>query len=467
MKKLTYNQINIVLLTISWIVFLYLGSHFLLYNDDMATMLEVRMPFGEMLRFLSVEDIHLPVYFILLKMWLFVFGDSIFAARCFSYVGVLAGAFVAGGMIKKLYGEKAGFWYTVLVLFLPVSFSLALTIRMYSWVSFFCAASFLSARLALSEGTKKYFVFYLIYAFLGAWTHYYGTLTCALIAVSFLLQSWKKDKELFKKCFIYNAVLFLLVCPEIYILLQQNIEGVGWIKKEYVMDAWREFFFDYNQNAFFQKLPAFMMYFLWIVGFQFLLNEENTDQKRTSKAAVFIALGVWGIPFAISFVYSPFLVGRYLDVVYGCSVIFFTFGVFNNRGNKILLTVLLLLSFYPAIYPHKMRLEISVQPLFYQMFQQNVAADDVVVVEDWQLVYWLYYHFPNHDVRILKGTEQQFFKKKQRLIEENEIRELATEKNVFLTTAGNFHLNAANIFSAYDAYLTIPLRLKKLVKSEN
>ena len=306
MKKLTYNQINIVLLTISWIVFLYLGSHFLLYNDDMATMLEVRMPFGEMLRFLSVEDIHLPVYFILLKMWLFVFGDSIFAARCFSYVGVLAGAFVAGGMIKKLYGEKAGFWYTVLVLFLPVSFSLALTIRMYSWVSFFCAAAFLSAQLALSEGTKKYFVLYLIYAFLGAWTHYYGTLTCALIAVSFLLQSWKKDKELFKKCFIYNAVLFLLVCPEIYILLQQNIEGVGWIKKEYVMDAWREFFFDYNQNAFFQKLPAFMMYFLWIVGFQFLLNEENTDQKRTSKAAVFIALGVWGIPFAISFVYSPF-----------------------------------------------------------------------------------------------------------------------------------------------------------------
>lgn len=466
MIKLTYNQINIILLTFSWFLFLYLGGHYLLYNDDMATMLEVRMPLGEMLRFLFTEDVHLPVYFILLKAWLFIFGDSIFAARCFSYLGLLGGAFVAGGMVKKLYGEKAGFWYTILILFMPMSFSHLVTIRMYSWANFFCIAAFLSAQLALREGEKKYFILYTVYSFLGAWTHYYGTLVCALIAVSFLFQSLKKDKELFKKCFIYNAVLFLLVCPEIYILLHQNIEGVAWIKMESVMSAWRGFFFDFDQNSFFVKIPVFTMHFLWIVGFQFLLNAEDSDQKKAAKTAALIVLGTWGIPFTISLFSSPFLTQRYMSVVYGFMAMFFIFGIINNRGNKILLTVLLFFSFFPAIYPHKMRQDFSVQPLFYQTVQQNVTADDVIVVADWQLVYWLYYHFPDYDVRILKGTEQKFFKKKQRLIDEKEIEALVKEKNVFITMPVNVYGNVSNIFSAYDPYLTISLYLRKLPRME-
>ena len=142
MKKLAYNQIQLIMFTISLAAFLFIGAHSLLYNDDMLNMIQVSMPFKEMWLFLFVDGAHLPAYFVLLKIWQFFFGNSIFVARCFSYVGLLACAFGCGRMVKKLYGEKAGLWYTALSLFLPVSFWFEITIRMYSWACFFCTAPF-------------------------------------------------------------------------------------------------------------------------------------------------------------------------------------------------------------------------------------------------------------------------------------------------------------------------------------
>lgn len=122
----------------SWVIavgiaaFLYLNGHSLLHGDEMATMLETRMPFGEMLRFLFVEDVHPPVYFVMLKTWLSVFGQSVFAARCFSLAGMIACAVFAGGKIRKLFDEKTAFWFVAFLMLSPVSPWLCRIVRMYS-----------------------------------------------------------------------------------------------------------------------------------------------------------------------------------------------------------------------------------------------------------------------------------------------------------------------------------------------
>ena len=466
-KKLSY-KLNFVLFILSYVVFLYCNSHSLLSNDDITTMAKMRMPLGQMLRLLCTEDVHLPVYFILLKMWLSVFGVSVFMARFFSYAGILACAFVCGNMVKKLYGEKAALWTTVLFLFLPQSFVLIEMIRMYSWACFFCTAAFLSAQLALSKGEKKDFIFYAIYAVLGAWTHYYASLTCAMIALSFLFQSWKKDRKLFKKCVVYNAILFLLVCPEFYIFIHQPTEDVTWIKKEYGLEIWRYFLFDYGYKTFLERSSFYLMFFLWIVTFQFLLNrKEDGCQKGTIKTTVFVILGVLGVIFAVSLLFRPCLHERYMSIVSGCFVISFAISVFNVRGNKIILIILMFLSSYKMVYVDVNRVNKSVQPLFFQVIQEKVAPDDVIVASDWYSLHWLYYFFPDYDIRVLKGTPNILFKKKNREIEEKEILDLVKEKNVFVMTDKNFNLKVLNIFFAFDVYMQFPLYLGKLIPPEN
>ncbi|MBO4643612.1 MAG: glycosyltransferase family 39 protein, partial [Alphaproteobacteria bacterium] len=421
---------------VSALIFFVLNNHSLLHLDEMATMLEMRMPLKEMLNFLFTEDVHPPVYYILLKIWLLFFGDSVFAARVFSYLGVLACAFGGGFMVKKLYGERAGVWYTALFLFLPASFWLFREIRMYSWACFFCTMAFLFAQAALLKGEKKDFVLYVVYAFLGAWTHYYASLTCALIAVAYLVLSFKKNKTIFKKFFLANTVLFLIVCPQIYVLSHQNLGETTWISDKSVFNAYHAYF---CQSVFldfgaFSKMSAFVFSCLWFSGLQALLGGQKNDEKTVSKTGVFIALSVWYITFFASIVYRPVLIDRYLTLTLGSLYIFFVFGIIDDRRNEIILGVFLFLS---VVFSFNSEIKKSIQnpqPLFYQAIKENVTANDVIIENDWRIRMWLYYQFPDYDVRTVEGKRPvNFFNKKKRLIDIKEIPQLLKEKNIFIT----------------------------------
>lgn len=456
MQKVMEKNIFFVFFLISFSIFIFLNTHFLLRNDEVSTMLEMRMPFREMLHFLFVEDVHPPVYFVLLKLWTTVFGESVFVARLFSYVGLLACAFVCGNHMKKLYGEQAGLWYTLLCLFLPVSFWLFCTIRMYSWAFFFCTAAFLYAQSAYLNGKKKDFIFYVVFAFLAAWTHYYASFTCALLALSFLYRSWKKDKEIFKKFFIYNTVLFLLVCPEIYVFLHQNLHETTWVKLFFVKAAISTYF---SKNS--SMMPqSFMMIGLWIMGFQFLLSNAKNEQKGMAKTGLFIAFNVWLIPFIVSCLYRPILVDRYLTVALGCLYAFFLFGIIGEKKNKVILSVLLPISVLCNIYDENNRIKRSIQSEFYSVFEENVMPENIVITDNWFIRLWLTYYFPKHDIRILEeGRKVLFFREKYRPVKRNEIEKIPKDKKVFMT--GNFvsGMKTLYVFGGMDRYARVQFSL--------
>ena len=470
MKKTTYNYINMVMFLISWTVFLCLGSQSLMYNDEMMNMLELRMPLGKMIHFLFTEDAHIPAYHILLKIWQFVFGDSVFAARCFSYAGLLACAFGAGRMVKHLYGAKAGLWYTALFLFLSGYFFLyAITIRMYSWACFFCTAAFLSSEKVLKKGKTKHYVLYTVFACLGAWTHYYATVVCALIALSFLWRSWRKDRAVFKKSFVCNAVLLLSVCPLIYHVFHrpEMSVGAGWISKRFVMEAWQWFFCENNHESFVErpkmlKIETITMCCLWFAGFRFLLKGRNSPEKSVSQTGLFIALGMLGGAIILSMLFRPVLVSRYLAIPFGCLCVFFVFGIIEDRRNEILLGVLMFFSFFPPVLEIRERVKNAVQTDFYQVVKENVTPDDVIMTANFRLTYFLYYYFPDYDVRELLPNGS--FLEKMHPIDVREVPELLKTKRVFTTTPTNDKIDATEYFNTFDSYMETPLILKRINK---
>ncbi|MBO4521322.1 MAG: glycosyltransferase family 39 protein [Alphaproteobacteria bacterium] len=467
MRKITYRQVNGILFLISLVFFLFLNSHSLLYLDEMATMLKMRMSFDEMMRFLLTQDVHLPVYFILLKSWLSVFGVSVFAARCFSYLGLLACAFGGGALVKKLYGEKAGVWFTALFLFMPVSFWFARTIRMYAWACFFCTMAFLTAQSALLKGERKDFILYVVYAFLGAWTHYYASLTCALIAVAYLVLSFKKDKEIFKKFFLANSVLFLIVCPQVYIFLhQKTIVATVWQNMQFALDAYRTFFSDFSHSRTLEKGAFFITSGLWIVCAQFLMKEKNGD-RQVVLTGLFMAFGVYYLTFIISFLYHPILIDRYLTVALGGLFLAFTLGIVSDKRNEIIFGVLIAAAFFVTADFCRTIVSQSVQPAFVEAVKKNVTANDVIVANDWRGRFLLYYFFPGYDIRTVAKGSDNIFMSKLKVIDEKDIFELASKKNVFFVGNDDFCQQTQDIFvNTWDRYLQTFLGLKKAISCD-
>ncbi|MBO4643384.1 MAG: glycosyltransferase family 39 protein [Alphaproteobacteria bacterium] len=451
---------------VSIVVFFFLNNHSLLCLDEMATMLKMQMSFRDMMTLLYVEDVHLPAYFILLKVWLSVFGTSVFVARCFSYIGLLACAFGGGFMVKKLYGEKAGIWFAALFLFMPVSFWFARTIRMYSWACFFCTMAFLFAQAALLKGEKKDFILYVVFAFLGAWTHYYSSLTCALIAVAYLVLSFQKDKTLFKKFFLADTVLFLIVCPQIYIFLHQNTGAIKWPNDEYTLNAYRTYFSDFSLPPAIEKVVFFMMSGFWVVCAQFLIKNKS-ETKQVAITGLAIALGVYYIAFVASFLYRPFLTDRYLTVALGGLFLSFALCIASDKRNEIVFGILLPVTFFIIVMTCRGVVSQSIQPDFIEAVRKNVTANDVIITNDWRSRFLLYYFFPEYDIRT-STFRDIIFKAKLKMIDKKEMLDLIRKKNVFFAGMMEYPCQEKkNIFvRQWDEYMGIPFGLTKAIKCD-
>lgn len=443
----------------SWVIavgiaaFLYLNGHSLLHGDEMATMLETRMPFGEMLRFLFVEDVHPPVYFVMLKTWLSVFGQSVFAARCFSLAGMIACAVFAGGKIRKLFDEKTAFWFVAFLMLSPVSPWLCRIVRMYSWALFFTTMAFLSAETALIKNDKKQYAFYVFFVVLASWTHYYAALACAVVALVYLFRSFGRDKAVFKRFFICNTILFAVVCPELWLLSRQNLGETHWISYTQVYDAYRLFFF----GKYF--CGTFLMMAAWVVGIQFFQEQNAVDKKKSALSGIIVAVCLWYVLFMLSVFWRPVLTDRYLTIAFGGLYLFFAVGIARKRTNEVLFAFLMTVSFLFSCIGEKRLTAPNAQRELYNAVKENVTNKDVLIASGWQVRLWLLYWFPDYDIRsyeskIYGQRETRFFKRHLKRLRQSDLADLLKTKRVFSVSGYFGACDTVPVVGGNDGYLT-------------
>ena len=135
-----------------------------LWRDEAFSILLAKQLNLSMLPNLGFEP---PFYYLLLNIWLQIFGTSEIAARSLSLLGFLLATLLVG-----LWAEKH-FRKNVLLWFLPVSFFLnplllyyGFEVRTYGWYTFFTVASILSY-------LEKKWLWYTVATILGFYTHAY------------------------------------------------------------------------------------------------------------------------------------------------------------------------------------------------------------------------------------------------------------------------------------------------------
>ncbi|HEX9963000.1 MAG TPA: glycosyltransferase family 39 protein [Pyrinomonadaceae bacterium] len=323
------------LIVIGLICLVYAGLRFwnltasCLWFDEIFSVHAAAHDWSNLFWFVAQDLIHPPLFYVLLKIWAGIGGESIFWLRFFPvFFSILAVApFILLCRELRLSPSTVALALT----FFAVNGSLikyAQEVRMYSLLLFFALVSYWLFARFFNSG--KGFAALLIVNVLLVYTHYFGwfVIFSEVIAVAVL------RREKLKRILLMSAVTFLSFTPWIYALWQAakinaNVgQNIGWMTKPNLR-AVLQFVYDLFEPIYFQQSSADAKAILFLTlpiillgaaAFVFLFlnlkNESREDIENLILLAVFTITPLL-LAFAASWI-SPYSIWgtRHLIIVF-------------------------------------------------------------------------------------------------------------------------------------------------------
>lgn len=278
----------------------------------------------------SSGDVHPPLYYLMLKLFTWVFGKSLYAMRIFSASGAVLLPLLGYTHVRKDFNENIGFWFSFCTLFCGSSVVYGLQIRMYTWAAFFVALTALFGhRLFQKSDIRKNSILFVASSVLAAYTHYFALFAVAAINI-WLLSGVGKDKAALRNWLLNAVVQITLYIPGTLVFLHQiKLGGADWITVDFpdlIFDFVSYYFtgdvlkgiFEYKQTAYFVAGGLFLAIF--VSGVCALYRIFRNDIGDRTVKAVKSALGIYFSVILFSLTVSlfrPVYYARYTVVLMG------------------------------------------------------------------------------------------------------------------------------------------------------
>ncbi|MBR2900632.1 MAG: glycosyltransferase family 39 protein [Clostridia bacterium] len=301
-------------------------------------------------------DVHPHLYYIVIKIWSYIFGDGIIALRLFSAIFAVAVTLLGYTHIRKDFGDRVGFWFSFLTVFSFSTLKYALQIRMYTLGIFLLALTGIYLWRYINSNSKKDRVLYLIFSILSAYTHYFAFFLVAVINAFTLIRAIKKEetKNWFKDA--YTQVLGYLP-GFIVFAFQISLNGANWIRvifPDVLFDTVLHPFIG-MQLRFYTERGSFWFYIVGIFAvllfslIYWTLYSGYKKKKEGYKApflAVSVCLAVFAFTLAVS-VFRPIYHQRYsvLFTPFWAFAFAFLFSKINFKWVKSIIALLLVICF--------------------------------------------------------------------------------------------------------------------------
>lgn len=202
---------------------LFIGLQQSVWFDEAYSILLAQHSWGEIVR-LTAADVHPPVYYWLLKVWMSLFGSSELALRSMSALFFALSIGFMGLLIRRLFGVKAALMTLPFLVFAPFLLRYGFEIRMYSLVSFIGVAGTYVLVMAVDEKNKQkrrlLFAGYAFLVALGVYTLYFTALIwIAHVAWLGWLVLKEKRKDIVAPGMAAYAFAFMLFVPWLPVFL--------------------------------------------------------------------------------------------------------------------------------------------------------------------------------------------------------------------------------------------------------
>lgn len=196
--------------------------------DEAQTIWVVTKPFQTVL-YLIAGDVHVPLYFAIMHVWITIFGNSVIAARLPSFLFYLATLAVLYVLSKESSNKKVAYLTVLLFSLSPFVLWYSFEARMYTQFVFFsCLASLYFLRILRSEA-KLGKLGYLLSAVLGVYTHYFFLFLLFSQAVYFLLHIRGEGKKVELSFWQIVKTKWRVLAVLVFIWLITLVALVPWI----------------------------------------------------------------------------------------------------------------------------------------------------------------------------------------------------------------------------------------------
>ncbi len=252
MKK-TYFWL-LAILVLGLILRLYNNTLVSLWHDEAFSALLIKYPWQEMMYRIGL-DVHPPMYYIFLRFWSYLFGDSLLALRGMSIffgLGIIVASFA---FVKVAFqSEKAALIVALLIAVNPFQLQYVSEARMYTMGAFFAllAAYFLTKALRETNAyfqTKTlqvkrwallHYAGFIISTSICIYSHYYLLFTAAALCLygcMYHLYTYRTDFKKYSWLIASYILLALSFVPwlKVFLFQYKQVSADYWIPK---MDRW-------------------------------------------------------------------------------------------------------------------------------------------------------------------------------------------------------------------------------------
>lgn len=353
----------------------------------------VQSDFKDVLRVALNEDVHLPLYQIILHYWGKIFSFSDFALRTFSAFCGLGAVVISFFIGKKLKSTEFGLITMSLFAINSMLIYYSQEVRMYELLALFSTLNI----FALINLRKK--IWYGIWIISSSAMILTYTISIIYIFIEIIAYMIYKGKDFDKKFLISTVVLLLLNTPVIWYLTCFSSKFTHFITGFYC--DWSSLFvvvqnfftpkligLNNNPSHYIQefilnfKLSDFIFVIMPIlICFYFIINS-----LKRSKFALF--LFIISVAFFLveicAFVFTDFkILSRYLIIILPSLLVITSIGIENNKKYLIPFFIFLFINLSYLVYSPNASFRISRSgflPLVRMLEQNNIQDGDIVVV---------------------------------------------------------------------------------------
>lgn len=215
-----------------------LGDPSLYVDEIYAVAVRASAPVSALV--LASGDPHPPLYYLLLRGWLFAFGDTALAARSLSVAFGLACLPAVYALGRALFDDTRGLLAALLVALSPLHVHLSRIARMYTLYTLLAVLSLYALLWFLRRGTRRGLAAYVAATALLLWTHVFGVfvLLAEWLYVAFVHGTSPRDVPLsLRRWVAVQAAVLALALPALGPLAARVLAGgepvanVAWIPR--------------------------------------------------------------------------------------------------------------------------------------------------------------------------------------------------------------------------------------------
>lgn len=396
-------KIGLICFSIVSITFYVLiGNNNVLWCDEIASVVIAKKPFWELIE-LTANDVHPPLYYLILRVSGLIFG---FSGPIMHFVSIIPYAMIiicSLTMIWKRHGIIAASLMIFMSSLLYCSMHFNVEVRMYSWASFFILMSYLYFNEVLISSNYRNSLLFVLWSLLAAYTHYFCIITVAPFYLTILTIGLIKKKAYLKNSLIIWGVTILLYLPWAISFLMHYTTTTSKI-----YSARYNSILQCLEYIFKSKFSWILLcLFLIIVCISFFTMKDQFDYLWVIIGIVSISLTIL-VPYLISVIMSPIMEERH---VYPSFIIaWMALGVCISKFKSwwryafLLLVTISIVPFgmHGLVYSYEEAMEEERElNYFLTKTEKLIPSSEPVITDEWQIGYSLLQYYYSSDINTL------------------------------------------------------------------